>query len=279
MILPLLVLIPFLGAILVSWVGGRGRMLSAYTATAVTFSAVMLLLPLVGEVMQGATLLWRYEWLGEAGLIIAFRLDGLGLLFALMILGIGLLVILYARYYLSENDPMGRFYAYLLLFQGSMLGIVLSEHLILLLIFWELTSISSFLLISYWRHREDARQGARMALAITGGGGLAMLAGFLLLGEIVGSYELSVILALGRCDPRAPLVCADAGADPARRVHQVGTVSVPFLAATRHGGADPGQRLSALGHHGQGRACSCWRDCSLRCPILRSGLGWWAAPV
>ena len=136
---------------------------------------VMLLLPLVGEVMQGATLLWRYEWLGQASLIITFRLDGLGLLFALMILGIGLLVILYARYYLSEKDPMGRFYAYLLLFQGSMLGVVLSENLIQLLMFWELTSISSFLLISYWRHREDARQGARMALTITGAGGLALL--------------------------------------------------------------------------------------------------------
>ena len=70
---------------------------------------------------------------------------------------IGLLVILYARYYLSANDPMGRFYAYLLLFQGSMLGVVLSENLIQLVIFWELTSISSFLLISYWRYRDDAR--------------------------------------------------------------------------------------------------------------------------
>ena len=197
MTLPLLVMIPFLGSILVAWVGGRGRMLSAYATTVVTFSAVMLLLPLIGGVMQGETLVWRHEWIGAAGLALSFRLDGLGLLFALMILAIGLLVILYARYYLSEKDPMGRFYAYLLLFQGSMLGVVLSEHLIQLLIFWELTSISSFLLISYWRHREDARQGARMALAITGGGGLAMLAGFLLLGEIVGSYELSVILASG----------------------------------------------------------------------------------
>jgi len=195
MTLPLLVLIPFLGSILVAWAGHHGRMLSAYATTAVTFSAVMLLLTQIGDVMQGETLIWRQEWLGAAGLSLVFRLDGLGLLFALMILAIGLLVILYARYYLSEKDPMGRFYAYLLLFQGSMLGIVLSEHLIQLLIFWELTSISSFLLISYWRHREDARQGARMALAITGGGGLAMLAGFLLLGEMVGSYELSVILA------------------------------------------------------------------------------------
>ena len=186
MMLPLLVLIPFLGAILVAWAGQRGRMLSAYVTTAVTFSAVMLLLPLINTVMQGKTLLWRHDWLDAAGLVLSFRLDGLALLFVVMILAIGMLVILYARYYLSEKDPMGRFYAYLLLFQGSMLGVVMSEHLIQLLIFWELTSISSFLLISYWRHREDARQGARMALAITGGGGLAMLAGFLLLGEIVG---------------------------------------------------------------------------------------------
>ena len=195
--LALLVLIPFVGSALASWAGGHGRLRSAYAASLATFSALALLLPSVGDVLQGETLLWRHDWVPAAGLSISLRLDGLGLLFALMILVIGLLVILYARYYLSEKDPMGRFYAYLLLFQGSMLGVVLSENIIQLLIFWELTSISSFLLISYWRHREDARQGARMALAITGAGGLAMLAGFLLLGEIVGSYELSVILRSG----------------------------------------------------------------------------------
>jgi multicomponent K+:H+ antiporter subunit A len=192
-----LVLIPFLGSAIVAWVGSRGRMLSAYAATIVTFTALMLLMPSVTDVIEGEVLIERYEWLSAVGLGIAFRLDGLALLFALMILAIGLLVILYARYYLSEHDPMGRFFAYLLLFQGSMLGVVLSENLIQLLMFWELTSISSFLLISYWRHREDARQGARMALAITGGGGLALLAGFIMLGEIVGSYELSVVLQSG----------------------------------------------------------------------------------
>ena len=195
--LALLVLIPFLGSAVVALAGGHGRLRSAYATGLVTFSALMLLLPSVGDVLQGATLYWRHDWLSAAGLAVSFRLDGLGLLFALMILVIGLLVILYARYYLAESDPMGRFFAYLLLFQGSMLGVVLSENIIQLLIFWELTSISSFLLISYWRHREDAREGARMALAVTGAGGLAMLAGFLLLGEIAGSYELSVILRSG----------------------------------------------------------------------------------
>jgi multicomponent K+:H+ antiporter subunit A len=197
MTIPLMVAIPFLGAALVAWAGHHGRMRSAFAAAGTTFAALLLLMPSIGEVMQGATLLWQYDWLAAAGLSLSFRLDGLGLLFSLMILVIGLLVILYARYYLSASDPMGRFYAYLLLFQGSMLGVVLSENLIQLVIFWELTSISSFMLISYWRHRDDAREGARMALAITGAGGLAMLAGFILLGEIVGSYELSVVLQSG----------------------------------------------------------------------------------
>jgi multicomponent K+:H+ antiporter subunit A len=197
MTLALIVAIPFLGSALVAWAGRHGRVRSAVAAAFTTFSALVVLAPSIPDVMQGATLLWQHDWVPAAGLALSFRLDGLGLLFSLMILVIGLLVILYARYYLSEKDPMGRFYAYLLLFQGSMLGVVLSENLIQLLIFWELTSISSFLLISYWRHRDDARQGARMALAITGAGGLAMLAGFIMLGEIVGSYELSVILRSG----------------------------------------------------------------------------------
>ena len=195
--LPLLVLIPFFGAALAGWAGTHGRLWSAYASGAVTLGALAVLAPMATRVFDGATLIWRHEWVPAAGLDLAFRLDGLGLLFALMILVIGLLVILYARYYLSENDPMGRFYAYMLLFMGSMLGLVLSENLIQLLVFWELTSISSFLLISYWKHRPDARQGARMALAITGGGGLALLGGFLLLGEMAGSYDLSTVLQSG----------------------------------------------------------------------------------
>ncbi|TCT21913.1 multisubunit potassium/proton antiporter PhaA subunit /multisubunit potassium/proton antiporter PhaB subunit [Thiobaca trueperi] len=190
-------LIPLMGAALTAWVSRFGRMGSAWTAGGVTLLALLCLLPSAAAPFDGEVIVQRWPWIPGAGLDLAFRLDGLGLLFALMILGIGLLVILYARYYLSEHDCMGRFYAYLLLFMGSMLGIVLAENLILLLIFWEMTSLSSFLLISYWRGREDARTGARMALTVTGLGGLAMLGGFLLLGEIAGSYDLSVILTMG----------------------------------------------------------------------------------
>ncbi len=193
----LAVITPYLGAALAAWASRHGRLHSAWVAAAVTLFALALILPEAVAVFAGETVIQRLPWMPSVGLALSFRLDGLALLFALLILGIGLLIILYARYYLSERDSMGRFYAYLLLFMGAMLGIVLSENVIQLLVFWELTSLASFLLISYWQHREDARNGARMALAVTGAGGLALLAGFLLLGEMAGGYELSVILASG----------------------------------------------------------------------------------
>ena len=201
----LIVLIPFAGSLLATWTATHGRLWSAWVAGGVTLVALGLLLIPSLAVMQGETLIWAVRWVPAIGLSLALRLDGLSLLFVLMILGIGLLVIIYARYYLSERDPMGRFYAYLLLFMGAMLGLVLSENLIQMLMFWELTSISSFLLISYWRHLSLARQGARMALAVTGAGGLALLGGILLLGEITGSYDLTVILASAETIHRHPL--------------------------------------------------------------------------
>ena len=100
---------------------------------------------------------------------------------------LGLLVVIYARYYMSPTDPMARFYSAFLAFMGAMLGVVLSGNLIQLVFFWELTSLFSFLLICYWHHRADARRGAYMALMVTGAGGLCLLAGVMLLGHIVGS--------------------------------------------------------------------------------------------
>ena len=199
------VLTPFVGAALVALASRFGRSHSAWAAGAVTLTALLWLAPSFHLPFDGVTLVQQYDWIPALGLNLAFRLDGLSLLFAGLILGIGLLIVLYARYYLSERDSMGRFYSYLMLFMGSMLGIVLSENLIQLLVFWELTSLSSFLLISYWQHREEARHGARMALAVTGLGGFAMLGGFLLLGHIVGSYELSDVFASGDLIREHPL--------------------------------------------------------------------------
>lgn len=190
----LIAALPFLGALLPGLMIRAGRNACAWATASATIAALVGLLVHAPAVMRGEVIRTQLNWLPQIGLNADFMLDGLGLLFALMILGIGLLIILYARFYLSRQDPMGQFYTYLLLFQGAMVGIVLSDNILLLLIFWELTSLSSFLLIGYWKHLPEGRQGARMALTVTGSGGLAMIAGMLILGNIAGSYDLSDIL-------------------------------------------------------------------------------------
>nr|WP_312230101.1 monovalent cation/H+ antiporter subunit A [Pseudomonas sp.] len=197
MALALIIALPFIGIFLPLLADRMGRSLCALAAALGPAAALLLLWLEQPAVFAGDVQVVSYTWLPELGLNLSLRLDGLGFLFALMILGIGLLVILYARYYLSKQEPMGRFFAYLLLFMGAMLGVVLSENMLLMLVFWELTSLSSFLLIGFWNGSSDARRGSRMALTVTGGGGLALLAGILLLGNIAGSFELSQVLAAG----------------------------------------------------------------------------------
>jgi multicomponent K+:H+ antiporter subunit A len=200
--LPLIVCLPFLGALLVPFAAIRLGVRPALVASAVAASAFALLLPQVSAVYSGTVSIDRYEWIPALGMNIAFRLDGLSLLFAELILVIGMLVLLYAHYYLSAKEGGPRFYAYLLLFMGAMLGLVLSENLLQMLLFWELTSLASFLLVGFRRDEPEARQGARLALFVTGGGGLALLAAVLLMGHIVGSYELSEVLASGEAIKR-----------------------------------------------------------------------------
>ncbi|WP_314407252.1 monovalent cation/H+ antiporter subunit A [Pseudomonas kuykendallii] len=197
MVLALIIALPFIGVLLSAFVGRGGRPVSALGAAVAPFVALALLLAQYPAVFAGEHLVYRLEWMPALGLDLSLRLDGLGFLFALLILGIGLLVILYARYYLARSEPMGRFFAFLLLFMGAMLGVVLADNLLLMLLFWELTSLSSFLLIGFWSGSGEARKGARMALTVTGFGGLALLAGILLIGQIVGSFELPNVLAAG----------------------------------------------------------------------------------
>ncbi len=192
--IPLLTLI---GALVPLLVRNYSRTALAAATALLPAIALGIVISYAPAVLQGESFIESFAWAPTIGLDLAFRIDGLALLFTLLILCIGLLVILYARYYLSKEDCAGRFYAKLILFMTAMLGIVLSENLIQLWLFWELTSISSFLLISYWNHRSDARRGARMALTITGFGGLALFAGILLIGQVVGSYNLSDVLAQG----------------------------------------------------------------------------------
>jgi multicomponent K+:H+ antiporter subunit A len=195
MTLPWILLLPLLGS-LVPLITAHWRRSACALATAIPPAlALMLVLFHSKQIFAGESLRFMLQWIPLLGLNITIVLDGLAFLFSLLILGIGLLIILYARYYLSERDSMPRFYAYLLLFMTAMLGIVLSGNLLQLWLFWELTSISSFLLISFWWHKAEARRGARMALTVTGAGGLALLAAFILIGQIVGSYDLQTVLA------------------------------------------------------------------------------------
>jgi multicomponent K+:H+ antiporter subunit A len=193
----LLVLLPFAGALVSACLPNGSRNRPAAVAGVFTLAALLIAISRFDELGAGQMVLTRYEWLPLFGLDFIMRMDGLAWLFSIMVLGIGLLVILYARYYMSKRDPVARFYAYMLAFMGSMMGVVLSGNLIQLVVFWELTSLTSFLLIGYWQDSNDARRGARMAFTVTTAGGLCLLTGVLVLGHIVGSYELDAVLAAG----------------------------------------------------------------------------------
>ncbi|RUR42479.1 monovalent cation/H+ antiporter subunit A [Vreelandella populi] len=204
-------LLPLLGVLVPALTAQRGRTMCSLATGLVPAIALLLTLMQLPALLAGEALRVSITWLPELGLELAFRLDGLSLLFNLLILGIGLLILLYAHFYLAKDEPYGRFYAFLILFMASMVGISMSDNLILLWLFWELTSLSSFLLIGFWSYRGDARKGARMALTITGAGGLALLAGLLLLGDMAGSYRMDDVLASGErivADGRYPIMLA-----------------------------------------------------------------------
>ena len=203
--LEVLLALPFVLALSVAVLRTVPRSATAWMAAAAPLLGLAILAWHAPAVMDGAVPRTVYEWIPQFGLMLDLRLDGLAWMFAGLVLGIGALIVMYAHYYLSSNDSAPRFFACLLLFMGAMLGRVIAGNLLLLVVFWELTSISSFLLIGFWSHRQDARQGARMALTITGLGGLALLGGVLLIGRVTGSYDLDVVLASGELIAASPL--------------------------------------------------------------------------
>ena len=203
-------LLPFLGALAIaiaggSLPGGGSRKVHGAIAGGFAAAALALVLTRAPQVLAGEVPRERHAWIPSLGLDASFFLDPLGLLFAGLILGIGVLVIAYAIFYLSDKEDAGRFFAFLMLFQGAMLGIVLSDNILFMLVFWEMTSLSSFLLIGFWKHKAEGRQGARMALAVTGGGGLALIGGMVLLGTIAGTYDLTAILGQRETVQASPL--------------------------------------------------------------------------
>lgn len=196
-LLLILILLPFAGSVVAACMPANARNREAILASAVALFGVLVAAVLYLQVSNGEVVHYRVTWLPAYGVDFALRMDGLAWLFVMLVLVIGLLVTLYARYYMSPKDPVPRFFSFLLAFMGAMLGVVLSGNLVQLVVFWELTSLTSFLLIGYWHHRADARRGARMAFTVTAIGGLCLLLGVLILGHIVGSYELDAVLAAG----------------------------------------------------------------------------------
>ncbi len=139
----LIIFLPLAGLLLPLLADRFGRLACAVAAAVPTLISLVLLFGLAPQVLAGEVLTGGWPWVESLGLNLSFRLDGLGFLFALLILGIGLCVITYAYTYLHESDPIGRFYSMLMLFMGAMLGVVLSENLLLMALFWEMTSLSS----------------------------------------------------------------------------------------------------------------------------------------
>ena len=204
MLLVALLALPFAGSIAAALLRANARNAAASLAGGVALAGLALAVSAYAEMSSGQVLRFGVEWLPALGVDFALRMDGFAWLFCVLVTGIGFLVVLYARYYMSPEDPVPRFFSFFLAFMGSMLGVVLSGNLLQLVFFWELTSLFSFLLIGYWHHSPPARDGARMALVVTSGGGLCLLAGVLILGRIAGGYDLDAVFAAGdriRADP------------------------------------------------------------------------------
>ncbi len=152
---------------------------------------------MVPAVSGGDVLVWETAWLPEAGIDLDFVVDGLSLLFALLITGIGAFILLFAGEYMKGYPQRGRFTLFLVSFMLAMLGLVLADNLVALFVFWELTTITSFLLIGYSHEDATARRSALQGLLVTGAGALAMLAGFVVLGQAAGTFSLREMLAGG----------------------------------------------------------------------------------
>src|SRR3954454_14563967 len=194
-LLILAVALPCAGSLIAGQLKVNARNAEAYLAASVALLVLVIVARLYPEVAGGRTVKLAVRWAPSLGLDFSLRMDGLAWILCALISGIGVLIVLYARYYMSAAAPVPRFFSFLLAFMGSMLGIALSGNLLQLVFFWELTSLLSFLLIGYWHQNASARDGARMALVVTSTGGLCLFGGVLLLGHIAGSYDLDRVFA------------------------------------------------------------------------------------
>ena len=183
----------------------KNRSMTGWALAILPLAITVYFASLLPRAAAGTPETFSMTWAKEFGASLSFRADGLSLLFAMLISGIGTLVVVYAGGYLGKNPNVGRFYFWLFVFMGAMLGVALSDNLLLLFIFWELTSLSSFMLIGFEHEKPEARAAALQALLVTGSGGLAMLAGIVLLGQISGTLELSALLENGTAVQSHPM--------------------------------------------------------------------------
>ncbi|CAM5223032.1 Multicomponent K+:H+ antiporter subunit A OS=Castellaniella defragrans OX=75697 GN=HNR28_003565 PE=4 SV=1 [Castellaniella defragrans] len=209
MLLTLILVLPFAGSLCAALLPSHARRSGAWTAGLSALASLALTAALTPRILRTGVVKLVIPWIPTQGVELTLRMDGYAWLFAIIITAMGALIALYAHYYLSAQDPAPRFFAFLQAFMGAMLGVVISGNLIQLLVFWEFTSLSSFMLIGYWHHRADAQRGARMALLVTGAGGFCLLASMLIIGHIVGSYDLDAVLAAApaiRAHPWYPIL-------------------------------------------------------------------------
>lgn len=191
------ILAGFIAAIAAPFVHRANPKYSGYILTLVPLAIFAFLVTYIPDVAAGEVLSRHYRWFPELDIHIGFLVDGLSLTFGLIVSGIGALIVYYGSSYLAGHPKQGRFYSYLLFFMASMLGVVLSDNLITIFIFWELTSISSYLLIGFNHESEKSRNAALQALLVTGGGGLALLTGMIVMGLAGGSFTISELLSQG----------------------------------------------------------------------------------
>ncbi len=163
----------------------------AFSVALLSFGLIAWVLPVISD---GDTIQGSIRWLPSLSIDLSFYADGLSTMFGLIVSGIGMMILWYSNGYMSKKEDLPRYYQQLLFFMGAMLGMVFSANTLQLFIFWELTSITSFMLIGYWRNKPASIYGATKSLLLTAGGGLFMLAGFILLRSITGSFELATLL-------------------------------------------------------------------------------------
>ncbi|MGH2372559.1 MAG: hydrogen gas-evolving membrane-bound hydrogenase subunit E [bacterium] len=204
--------VPFiavLAAPLAGALANRLRLHPGWVSALVPAGLLIALAQLLPGVFGGEAVRLSLPWFPDLGIRYALTLDGLALLFSLLIVAVGLLILIYSVAYMHASPELGRFYAHMLVFMGAMLGVVLADDLVLLYVFWELTSLASFFLIGYRNEDPAARAGATQALIVTVAGGVAMLAGFVMLAQAGGSWQISVLLAKAgaiKADPRYPAI-------------------------------------------------------------------------